>query len=170
MHAPVAASFLIALVAGVLAQRSRMCLSGGLRDYLLVRDTDLLKVYGVMFVAALAANMQFGFFKLGFESQPLAHTMHLWNFLGLFLVGLAATLAGGCPLRQLVMSGEGNMDALVCVAGMLAGAGLAHGLNLAGSAAGVSVNGQIAVVVGIVLTSGIGVLCHEKLTAMKEVA
>jgi uncharacterized protein len=168
MHAPLAASFLIALLAGVMAQRVRMCLSGGLRDYLLVKDTDLIKVYGFMFVAALAANAYFGFFKLGFEAQPLAHTMHVWNFMGLFLVGLSATLAGGCPLRQLIMAGEGNVDALACVLGMLAGAGVAHGLNLAGSAAGVSVNGQIAVVTGVVLTSGIGILCREKVMALKE--
>ncbi len=163
MHAPVAASFLIALVAGVLAQRARMCLSGGLRDYILVRDTELLKVYAVMFAAALAANLYFGFFKLGFTAQPLAHTMHVWNFAGLFLVGLAATLAGGCPLRQLIMAGEGNLDAVACVLGMLAGAGIAHGLNLAGSANGVSVNGQVAVVIGIVLTCGIGFLCKDKM-------
>ena len=168
MHAPVIVSLIAGLMAGALAGKTRMCLSGGFRDWLLVRDTFLLKIYAVMFVAALIGNLYFGFFKLGFTDQPLAHTMHVWNFFGLFLTGLAATLAGGCPLRQLIMAGEGNTDALWCVLGMLAGAGLAHNLNAAGSAAGVGINGQIGVGVGILLVIGIGLAAREKLSTVSE--
>jgi YedE family putative selenium metabolism protein len=163
-HAPIFVSLIAGLVAGALAWRTRMCLSGGIRDYILVRDTYLLKLYGFIFLAALIGNEYFGFFKLGFTNQPLAHNMHLWNFLGLFLTGLAATLAGGCPLRQMIMSGEGNTDAMFCVLGMLAGAGIAHGLNAAGSAAGVGMNGQIAVVAGLIIAAGIGIVFREKAT------
>ncbi|WP_371381138.1 YedE family putative selenium transporter [Sporomusa aerivorans] len=168
MHAPVIASLVAGLAAGGLAWRTRMCLSGGFRDFMLVGDTSLLKIYGVMFLAALAGNLYFGFFKLGFENQPLAHTMHVWNFLGLFLTGLAATLAGGCPLRQLIMAGEGSTDAMITVLGMLAGAGLAHNLSAAGSAAGVGVNGQFAVIIGIVLVAGLGYMCREKLIPLSK--
>ena len=91
--------------------------------------------------------------------------MHLWNFLGLYLVGVTATLLGGCPLRQLIMAADGNTDAGVCVLGMLAGAGLAHTINLAASGAGVPVNGQIAVGVGILVSFGIGFICREKVAA-----
>lgn len=163
-HAPLVVSLILAFVAGALAGRTRMCLSGGVRDYLLVRDTYLLKIYAVLFAAALLGNMYFGFFKLGFTGQPLAHTLHLWNFLGLFLTGLAATLAGGCPLRQLIMSGEGNTDAMVCVLGMLTGTGLAHNLNFAGSGAGVSVHGQVAVIVGIIVICGIGLMFRDDIS------
>lgn len=168
LHAPVVMSLMAGLLAGALAWRTRMCLSGGIRDFLLVRDTYLLKIYGVIFLAALVGNQYFGVFKFGFDGQPLAHSMHIWNFLGLFLTGMAATLAGGCPLRQLIMSGEGNTDAIFCVLGMLAGAGIAHGLNAAGSAAGVGANGQIAVVAGVILTAGIGVVFREKLAVSVE--
>lgn len=168
MHAPIIISLVAGLAGGMVAQRSRMCLSGGVRDYILVKDTYLLKIYFTMFVAALFANLYFGFFKLGFTAQPLAHTMHVWNFLGLFLTGIAATLAGGCPLRQLIMSGEGNTDAMFCVLGMLVGAGISHGLNAAGSPTGVSLAGQIAVIVGIVLTVGIGFAFHEKSVNLNE--
>lgn len=164
LHAPVVVSLIAGLLGGALAWKTRMCLSGGIRDFILVRDTYLLKIYGMIFVAALAGNMYFGMFKLGFTGQPLAHTMHLWNFLGLFLTGLAATLAGGCPLRQLIMAGEGNTDAMFSVLGMLAGAGIAHGLNAAGGPAGVALNGQLAVLVGIVITGAIGFVFKEKLT------
>ncbi len=167
-HAPVIFSLAAGLLAGALAWRTRMCLSGGIRDFLLVRDTYLLKIYGVIFLAALLGNQFFGFFKLGFDGQPLAHSAHLWNFLGLFLTGMAATLAGGCPLRQMIASGGGSTDAMFCVLGMLAGAGIAHSLNIAGSAAGVAASGQIAVVVGIIVTAGIGFAFREKLVPTVE--
>lgn len=162
MHAPILISLVAGLAAGMVAQKSRMCLSGGVRDLILVGDTCLIKIYVTMFIVAMLSNMYFGFFKLGFTGQPLAHTMHVWNFLGLFLTGIAATLAGGCPLRQLIMSGEGNTDAMFCVLGMLAGAGIAHGLNAAGVPAGLAVSGQLAVVIGIVITIGIGFVFQEK--------
>jgi YedE family putative selenium metabolism protein len=163
MHAPVLISLVAGLAAGLLAQRSRLCMSGGIRDFFLTSNTQLLRIYAVIFLAAVAGNLYFGLFKLGFRAQPLAHTMHLWNFLGLFLVGLAATLAGGCPLRQLISSGEGSTDAAWCVLGMLAGAGLAHRLNAAGAPAGVGINGQIAVIVGILATAAIGLaLCKRQ--------
>lgn len=161
-HAPIFASLIAGLVTGAVAMKSRMCLSGGFRDFFLVRDTTLLKIYGLIFLSAMIANMFFGTFKLGFTGQPLAHTMHLWNFLGLYLVGVSATLLGGCPLRQLIMAAEGSTDAGICVLGMLSGAGLAHTLNWAGSGTGVPIPGQIAVIAGIAITFGIGWLFREK--------
>lgn len=166
-HAPVIVSLIAGLAAGALAWRTRMCLSGGFRNYFMVRDTYQLKIYAVIFLAALIGNQYFGFFKLSYDGQPLAHTMHLWNFLGLFLTGLAAVLAGGCPLRQIIMTGEGDVDALFCLLGMLAGAGIAHSFNAAGSAAGVAVNGQIATVAGIIVTAGIGVVFRERLITVE---
>ncbi len=161
-------SLIAGLAAGGLAWRTRMCLSGGIRDFLLVRDTYLLKIYVVIFLAAVAGNLAFGTFKLGFAGQPLAHTAHLWNFLGLYLTGIAAVLAGGCPLRQLILAGEGNTDAMFTVLGMLAGAGISHGLNAAASATGVPVAGQIAVVAGIVVAGLVGIAFRETIVVAKE--
>ena len=168
-HAPILISLVAGLITGAIAMKSRMCLSGGFRDFFLVKDTSLLKIYGLIFVSAALANVFFGSFKLGFTGQPLAHTMHLWNFLGLYLVGVSATLLGGCPLRQLIMAAEGNTDAGICVLGMLAGAGVAHTLNMAASGAGVPVNGQLAVGVGIAVTFAIGWLFREK-TLVESIA
>jgi uncharacterized protein len=170
MHAPVLISLVAGLAAGLLAQRSRLCMSGGIRDFFLTTNTHPLRIYAVIFLAAVAGNLYFGLFKLGFRAQPLAHTMHLWNFLGLFLVGLAATLAGGCPLRQLISSGEGSTDAAWCVLGMLAGAGLAHRLNAAGAPAGVGIDGQIAVIAGIVATAAIGLALRKRQVALASSA
>ncbi len=145
-HAPVLVSLIAGLVTGAIAMKTRMCLSGGFRDFFLVRDTFLLKTYGLIFLSAMVANMAFGTFKLGFTGQPLSHTMHLWNFFGLYLVGVTATLLGGCPLRQLILTGEGNSDSAVTVTGFVFGAALAHNFGTASSAKGPGANGVAAVI------------------------
>ncbi len=156
MVAPLGISLLAGLLVGFLAQRTRLCLSGGIRDFILIRDNYLLIGFIGIFIGALVLNIAFGFFKPGFAEQPIAHTMHIWNFLGLYLVGLTATLLGGCPLRQLILSGEGDMDAAAVVVGMVVGAAFAHNFMLAASPAGVATYGQIACVVGILLMGWIG--------------
>lgn len=136
-HAPLLASLVITLVVGWMAQRSRFCTIGALRDMILARDPHLL--YGViaLLVAAFGTNYYFGFFKFGFEGQPIAHVDHLWNFLGMVLAGLSFTLAGGCPGRQLIMAGEGDGDAAIFVLGMIVGAAVCHNFGLASSGAGI---------------------------------
>ena len=42
--------------------------------------------------------------------------------MGMLLVGFGCVLLGGCPLRQLVLSGEGNSDSAVTVLGLIVGA------------------------------------------------
>ncbi|MDR1580060.1 MAG: YedE-related selenium metabolism membrane protein [Synergistaceae bacterium] len=159
MHAPVLASFAAALLIAALAQRSRMCMAGGIRDMILIKNPNLLLGYIAVFAAALIANIATGGFKLGFEGQPIAHTNHLWNFLGMSLVGYGSSLLGGCPLRQVIMAGEGNSDAGICVLGFLAGGAAAHNFGAAASAAGVPLNGQIAVAAGLVVLSCAAALC-----------
>ena len=67
--------------------------------------------------------------------QPIAHSQHIWNILGMYAVGFAAVLAGGCPLRQLILAGQGSSDGAVTFLGMLLGAAFAHNFNLVGAAA-----------------------------------
>ncbi len=161
LHAPVLISLLAGIAVGFLAQRTRLCLSGGFRDFFLVRDTYLLKGYGLIFLVALILNIILGQFKPGFLNQPVAHTSFVWNFLGLFLVGLCAILLGGCPLRQVILAGEGDTDAAMAVFGMVAGAALAHNFMLASSPAGPTFYGQVAVVLGIIITGAIGLVYRE---------
>ena len=162
MHAPILISLGAGLLVGWLAQRSRFCTVGAIRDLLMLRDSHLFKGIVSFVAAAFITNLLLGQFNAGFENQPVAHTEQLWNFLGMVLSGIAFTLAGGCPLRQLIQAGEGNRDAAACVLGMLAGAAVAHGLNTAGSPAGLAWNGQVAVAAGLVVTAAIGYLhCKE---------
>jgi len=154
MHAPLLASLAAGVIFGALAQRSRLCLVGGLRDFILFRDFYLLSGFVAILLVALAGNLALGSFNPGFENQPIAHSDGLWNFLGLALAGFASVLLGGCPLRQLISASEGNTDSVITVIGLIAGAAFAHNFGLAASARGVPAAGQIAVLIGfaVVLT------------------
>ena len=105
MHAPFIVALLIAMAVGAFAQRSRLCMVGGLGGLKMGNLTP---------------------FKLGFAEQPVAHSAHVWNFLGMALAGWGSVLLGGCPLRQLILAGEGNGDSAVAVFGMIAGAAISH--------------------------------------------
>ena len=65
-------------------------------------------------------------------------------------------MLGGCPLRQLVLAGEGNTDSALTVVGLLLGAAFAHNFGLASSGAGPTDNGKIAVIIGIIVVTAIG--------------
>lgn len=155
-HAPLLVSLIVGLLIGVLAQRSRFCTMGAIRDMILFRQLHLF--YGILglFVAAILTNLILGQFHPGFEKQPIAHTMQLWNFLGMTLAGLAFTLAGGCPGRQLFMAGEGDNDAAVFAMGMIVGAAIAHNFELASSPNGIGSNAAIATILGLLVCLTIG--------------
>ena len=156
LHAPVLISLAVGLVIGFVAQRSRFCTMGAIRDLILFRHTHLLSGVIAFVVAAFAMNLVLGQFKPGFEGQPVAHTMSLWNFGGMVLAGFAFALAGGCPGRQVFLAGEGDGDATVFVLGMGAGASFSHNFGLASSAKGVGPHGIAAVVIGLVICIIIG--------------
>lgn len=169
-HAPLLIALGAGLAIGFLAQRSRFCTIGGLRDVIWLHDTHLFQGIVALVVAAFAANLALGQFNPGFDQQPLAHTDALWNFGGMLLAGLAFTLAGGCPGRQLVLAGEGDADAGIFWLGMLVGAGLAHNFNLASSAAGPSPYGPAAVVIGLAVCVVIGLTMRETAAAVRSTA
>ncbi len=165
------APLIIALVAGVLvgagAQRSRLCMSGGIRDAILFKDPHLLYGFMGIFAVSLLANLILGNFTLGFTGQPVAHNDGLWNFLGMMLTGFGAVLLGGCPLRQLILGAEGNMDSVITIMGMYVGTAISHNFGLAASGAGVPLNGKVAVMIGFAVVLTIGVLNSEYISIFK---
>lgn len=176
-HAPIAISLIVALIVGAIAQKSRICFAAGTRNAILMRDFDLLLPILGMFVVMLIYNIATGGFKMSFDGQPIAHAQHLWNILGLYAVGFGAVLAGGCPLRQMVMAGQGSCDAAVTFLGMLVGAAFAHNFGLAGAAAsaataekaavagGPAFAGQVVLICGIVVLFIIGFVNLKKQNA-----
>jgi len=171
LHAPLLISLGAGLIIGFLAQRTRFCTMGAMRDVILMGDTHLISGVGALLVTAFATNLVLGQVHVGFSGQPVAHSSHLWNFLGMALAGLAFALAGGCPGRQLFLSGEGDGDAAIFVLGMVVGAAFAHNFALAGSPdkvvngvlqrGGLSPYGMAAVVLGLVVCLAIGMNMRE---------
>lgn len=150
-HAPRSVSLAVGLLLGGLAQRSRLCVTGALRDALLLgRRSPLL--YGLLAFAlsAVLVNLLSGGFRLGFYGQPGAHTDQLWSFFGMALVGWLSVLIGGCPFRQLIKAGEGDADAGLVVLGMFVGGAVAQSWGLTATAAGVPFYGKVAVLCGFV--------------------
>lgn len=164
MHAPILISISASLIIGALAQRSRFCTMGAIRDIVLIKDFHLISGVGALLVAAFVMNLIIGQFHPGFENQPIAHTNHVWNFLGMTLSGLAFVLAGGCPGRQLFLAGEGDMDAGIFAIGMIVGAGIAHNFAVASSPKGVAAFGPAAVVIGLIFCLIIGFTMREKMS------
>jgi len=92
----------------------------------------------------------------------VAHTMELWNFLGMVVAGLAFALAGGCPGRQLFMAGEGDGDAAVFALGMIVGAAVSHNFGLASSPQGIGPNAAVAVIISLIVLFLIGLTMRQK--------
>ncbi len=157
-HAPVLISLVAALLIGALAQKSRMCFAGSIRDVILMKNFDLLSIIGALFAVMLIFNLATGNFHLSFSGQPIAHSQHLWNILGMYAVGFAAVLAGGCPLRQIILAGQGSSDSAVTFLGMLLGAALAHNFNLVGAAAKAAPETEAAVLGGPAMPGKIAVI------------
>ena len=131
---------------------------GGIRDAVLFKSGYLLWGFLSILIAAAIMNFAFGYFHPGFADQPVAHSDGLWNFLGMVVVGWGSVLLGGCPFRQLVLSGEGNSDSVITIFGFLVGAAMCHNFALASSPAGPSVNGKIAVLIVVVVLAIISVV------------
>ena len=122
------ATLLIGCVVGYLAQRSRMCFVGGIRDFVLIRDTYLLRgliAFGLTAwiafpLASLVVHSPIGPFAAA-DTITAALTIS-----GGFGVGLFSTLANGCPLRQHVLAAQGVKSSIAYLAGFFAGAVVFH--------------------------------------------
>jgi hypothetical protein len=113
------ASLGLGLIVGYLGQRSRMCTIGGLRDFVLVRDTALLRGAGALLVGAWLAfavirvfgGSDVGHGLLAKGTTPSSLTACVAILVGAIVLGLVATLSGACPLRQHVLAGQGRAGA-----------------------------------------------------------
>ncbi len=173
MHAPLIISLCAGLIIGFIAQRTRFCTVGAIRDVVMFKDSHLISGVLALGVFAFLTNLIYGQFKFGYSNMPIAHSNLLWNLLGMILSGLAYTLAGGCAGRQLFLSGEGDMDAGIFVLGMITGAAFSHNFGLAGAANSVLEDGtikvwqpntqtMIAVCLGLVVCVIIGLTNRDK--------
>ncbi len=122
------ATLVIGVILGYLGQRSRMCFVGGIRDFILVRDTALLKglvAFGLTaWLAFPLVSLIIGA-RLGPFGVSDAVTIAL-TIVGGFGVGYVSTLANGCPLRQHVLAAQGVTSSMAYLGGFFAGAVIFH--------------------------------------------
>lgn len=162
-HAPGMVALAVSLLLGFLAQRSRFCITGGVRDSFLFGLRAPLLWGVIAFIAgAVVVSLLTGRLHPGFYGQPGAHTDLLWSGLGMLLVGWVSALIGGCPFRQLVKSGEGDSDAGLVVLGMLVGGGIVQSWGIAATSSGVATAGKVAVLGGLILVILATLLLREE--------
>ena len=92
LHAPIWIALAAGLIVGALAQKTRLCMVGGIRDAVLFREWKLLMGFVAIFASALVMNFILGavtgtpFFNPGFAGQPVARYRRLmersWNASG----------------------------------------------------------------------------------------
>jgi uncharacterized protein len=110
------ATLILGFVIGYLGQRSRLCFISGYRDYLLTRDTTLLKGVGGAFLGALGGFILFSILGGVTPAFPMLLTTRLPGFnvewliaiVGGLAVGVVGALSGGCPFRMHVLAAEGK--------------------------------------------------------------
>lgn len=99
--APWMLSLSAAMLLGYLSQRSRFCITGSLRDMLLMGvKTPMFGGFAAFALLAVGTAVATGRYHPGLVGQPGAHGEHLWSFLGMLLVGWVAVLIGGCPVMR----------------------------------------------------------------------
>jgi len=112
----------------------------------------------------------------GFTNQPIAlpyadaggnilWSQYIWSFLAFSLVGLAATLMGGCPLRNTILAGEGDTDAGISILGYIAGGAIAMNFMIASSPSGMGKYGTWGVTVCLIFCLVIGFIMRERESA-----
>ncbi len=151
LHAPAYIALAVGLVIGGFAQASGLCITGGLRNLFLVGEKTLFVGVMATLVAAFFTSLATGQFHLGLNGQPASHLSHGWTFLAMVLVGLASVIIDGCPFRQIIKAGQGDVDAAIASFGMLAGAAIAVGWSVRATSAGPTFDGKIAVLSGLAI-------------------
>jgi hypothetical protein len=111
------AVLLVAVVFGMAAQFSRVCLPGSLREWVLNADRSRMSAYLVAIAAAVIftglAQALLGL-DLGDTKPPYRSAQFAWGryILGGFIFGVGMVMTRGCPARNLVKLGQGNLQSL----------------------------------------------------------
>jgi hypothetical protein len=158
------------LFIGFMAQRTRLCFMAGWRNLFWLKNIDFFRGIVAFFLTVLVTNYALGNFSAGglyhwgFSEQPYAVNNQLWNFLSMVLVGLASALLGGCPLRQTILSGEGDTDASFTLLGFFAGAPVAQHFLIKSNETfyGVNTYGPLAVMIGLAFCVTVGFVMRER--------
>ncbi|MCX7991025.1 MAG: YedE family putative selenium transporter [Proteobacteria bacterium] len=150
---PVIYAISVGLIIGIFSQYSRFCVTGSIRNSIILRKTTGFMALLALVLSALIVNAIFERLKFGVIGQPGSHTEYLWSFISMTLVGYIAVIIDGCPFRQLVKMGEGDVNAFVCFLGMLIGGAFVQNFKILSDSSGPTLMGKIGVFSGILIFS-----------------
>lgn len=107
---------LLGLVFGAVVQRTNFCTMGAVSDSILLGDMRRLRAWGLAIAVAIAGThvaALSGFVPLD-KAMYLAPTLNwLGHIAGGVIFGFGMALAGGCPSRNLVRAGSGDLRSLI---------------------------------------------------------
>jgi YedE family putative selenium metabolism protein len=161
-RAPIAIALGVGLLIGVLAQKSRFCVTGSIGNFLVSGDARLLAGVVSMIASAFLVSLLVGSFSPGLEGQPGSHLAYGWSFLGMALVGSISILIGGCPFRQLILASQGSCDAAAAVFGMLGGGAIVQAWGLGSTNAGPTGAGKVATLLSLAFVLALGSLMRVR--------
>lgn len=151
--APLALSITFGLIIGFISQISRFCVTGATRNSIILKNlTGIIALISLMFFAFIT-NVLLNKFNLGIYGQPGSHTQWIWSFLGMLLTGYIAVIIDGCPFRQLVKAGEGDINSQVSFFGMLIAGAFVQNFNILSDSSGPTISGKIWLLVGFIIFS-----------------
>lgn len=115
-HQVLGLAFGLAVVLGWVIQRTHFCTMGALSDLLLMRDATRLRQWALALavsILGLAAMTALGWLSPLDSIYATERFPWLSYALGGWLFGIGMVLASGCPTKNLVRLGAGNLKALV---------------------------------------------------------
>ena len=152
-HAPIILSITLSLIIGFTSQISRFCVTGATRNSIILKDfTGIIALASLIFFAFII-NFLLGRFNLGIYGQPGSHTQWMWSYLSMLLTGYIAVIIDGCPFRQLIKTGEGDINAQVAFMGMLIAGAFIQNFNILSDSSGPTISGKIWLLVGFIIFS-----------------
>ncbi len=151
--APLIMAVIFSVIIGAVSQYTRFCVTGSIRNSIILKTSLGFSALAVLTVTAFIINVFSGRFHPGFYGQAGSHNAYLWSFLSLFLTGYIAVLIDGCPFRQLIKTGEGDVNAQAAFLGMLTAGASVQNFQIYADASGPTLMGKIGVMTGFLIFS-----------------
>jgi uncharacterized membrane protein YedE/YeeE len=127
--AQIIASILFGLTLGFLAQRSRMCVTGAIRDYILFRtDRNLKYLFLLLGIITLVYSILLSTGIGGARTTPFPAGWY--SIVGGVIFGFGMVIAGGCVVSTFYRIGEGNINYLIVAISMFVGVAVGAHLYL----------------------------------------
>lgn len=151
--APLFTSIILSVIIGILAQISRFCITGATRNSIILKNYLGFFALLCLVFSAFISNLLLNQFNFGIYGQSGSHLQWHWSFLGMLLTGYVAVIIDGCPFRQLIKSGEGDINAQIAFFGMLFAGAFVQNFQILSDASGPTIAGKIWLLIGIIIFS-----------------